>query len=75
VDFVLRRGRELIAIEVKSSQRWKPEYARGLRAIGELKGLRRRIAGYLGPHVLAPEPGIEVLPLADFLQLLERGLS
>lgn len=74
VDFVLRRGRELIAIEVKSSQRWQPEYARGLRAIGELKGLRRRIAVYLGAHVLAPEPGIEVLPLADFLQLLESGL-
>lgn len=75
VDFLLRRGRERVAIEVKASRRWKPEHARGLRAIAGLAGLRRRILVYLGAERLRPEKGIEVLPLAAFLNEIERGLG
>lgn len=74
VDFLLRHGRELVAIETKTSARWKPELAKGLRAVSALPGLRRRIVVYLGREKLAPERGLEVLPLADFLTELERGL-
>jgi len=75
VDFLLRRGRERIAIEVKASRRWKPEFAKGLRAIGDLQGVSRRIVVYLGAEKLRPEKGIEVLPLPVFLVELQRGLG
>ncbi len=75
VDFVLSRGREFIALEVKASHRWRPDYLTGLRAIEDLPGLRRRIVVYLGTQELRPEPDIEVLPLARFLSELERGLE
>ncbi len=75
VDFLLRRGRERIAIEVKASRRWKPEFAKGLRAIADLRGVTRRIVVYLGPDRLRPEKGIEALPLPVFLAELQRGLG
>ena len=75
VDFVLRRGRKILAIEAKASRRWRPELARGLRAIAELPAVSRRIVVYLGSQTLRTEDGVEVLPLARFLQELERGLD
>lgn len=74
VDFVLQRGKRLIAIEVKAARRWRPDLAKGLRAIADLKGVERRIAVYLGTQTLRPEPGIEVLPLPSFLKELASGL-
>jgi hypothetical protein len=35
--------------------------------------LRRRILVYMGREKLAPQRGLEVLPLADFLAELEGG--
>jgi predicted AAA+ superfamily ATPase len=75
VDFLLRRGRELIAVEVKAARRWKPEHMKGLRAIEGLRGLTRRIVVYLGSERLRPEAGIEALPLDTFLTELRRGLA
>jgi predicted AAA+ superfamily ATPase len=74
VDFLLRRGRRFIAIEVKATGRWRPDLAKGLRAIAALKGVERRIAVYQGSQRLRPEPGIEVLPFMDFLAEVRRGL-
>lgn len=74
VDFLLRRGRRFIAIEVKAARRWRPDLAKGLKAIAGLKGLERRIAVYMGPQPLSPEPGIEVLPHNTFLEQLQSGL-
>jgi predicted AAA+ superfamily ATPase len=75
VDFLLHRGRERLAIEVKASRCRKPEHASGLRGIAGLPGRRRRILIYLGAERLRPERGIEVLPLAAFLSKLDRGLG
>lgn len=75
VDFLLRRGRRFLAIEVKAARRWKPEFARGLRAVADLPGLTRRLVVYLGAERLRPEKGIEVLPLATFLDELAAGLG
>jgi predicted AAA+ superfamily ATPase len=75
VDFLRRRGRERVAIEVKASRRWKPEFAKGLRAIADLPGVKRRLAVYLGVERLRPEKGIEALPLEAFLVELARGLG
>jgi predicted AAA+ superfamily ATPase len=75
VDFLLRRGRELLAIEVKTSTRFAPSLLTGLRAIGELPRVARRILVYLGDRRLRTDEGIEVWPLSAFLQeIAGRGL-
>lgn len=74
VDFVLRRGNEILAIEAKASRRWRPEFAKGLRAMGELPGVSRRMVVYLGDRALRTDEGIEVLPLERFLEQVARGL-
>ncbi len=74
VDFLLRRGRRFIAIEVKATRRWRPDLAKGLRAISDLNGVERRIVVYMGNRALRPEPGIEVLPILDFLNQASTGL-
>lgn len=74
VDFLLRRGRRFVAVEVKATRRWRPDLAKGLRAISDLEGVDRRIVVYLGRQTLRPEPGIEVLPVEKFLDQARAGL-
>ena len=73
VDFILRRGSEIVAIEAKASRRWRPEFAKGLRAIAELPEVSRRIVVYLGSRTLRMDDGIDVLPLGRFLDELAAG--
>jgi len=73
VDFLLQRGRELLAIEVKTSPRLQPAQFAGLAAIGELPGVVRRILVYGGTRRLRTPAGIEVWPLANFLAALAEG--
>ncbi len=70
VDFLLKRNREWIAIEVKSSSRMKEELLKGLRAIKELSGIRRRILVYRGNESHKFKEGIEVFKLEDFLKII-----
>lgn len=74
VDFLLQRGRELIAIEVKTQSRLAPDAFTGLKAIGELSQVRRRILLYLGDRERKTTEGIEVWPLSTFLERLGSGL-
>ena len=46
VDFLLKRGREFIAVEVKTSGVIRSEHLKGLRAIKDLHGLKRRFLVY-----------------------------
>ena len=55
VDFLLRRGREFLAVEVKAQPRFSTPQLAGLRAIGELLRLARRILVYLGERQLRTE--------------------
>lgn len=71
VDFVLRRGTELCAIEVKSTSRLHPQHTAGLRAIADLPGLRRRILVHRGDRPTRTEDGIDAWPIATFLEALE----
>jgi predicted AAA+ superfamily ATPase len=71
VDFLVRRGREFTAIEVKAKQRLSSHDFKGLKAIAELKGVRRRLVVFLGDRPFRTEDGIDVLPVPDFLQELE----
>jgi uncharacterized protein len=68
VDFLLRRGREYLALEVKTRTRVSAEDFTGLRAVADLKGVVRRVLLYLGERRLRTEDGIEVWPLATWLQ-------
>lgn len=70
VDFLLTRGRTLTAIEVKATDRLRPEHFNGLKAISELKGVRNRFLLYLGDRSFVAEGGVQVLPVSRFfLQL------
>lgn len=73
VDFLLRHGRDYLALEVKSSSRFSPALLSGLRAIGELDRLVRRILVYLGDQRLRSGEGIEVWPLNVFLEAVANG--
>lgn len=73
VDFLLRRGRRFVAVEVKASTRADAESLRGLRAIAGLAGLERRVLVHLGRAPRKTEDGIDVLPFSDFSALLASG--
>ena len=70
VDFLLVRGKELIAIEAKSGNTFQDSWCKGLRAVTQLPGLRRRIIVYSQGPVLQTEDGIEVFPFRHFADLL-----
>ena len=72
VDFVLRRGHEVLALEVKSASRFSRSWLAGLKAIEELPGVVRRAIVYMGRERLKTEQGIEVWPIDHFLTLLRR---
>jgi uncharacterized protein len=73
VDFVLRRGREHLALEVKHQARFGPELLTGLRAIATLPALARRLLVYRGRQVLRTEDGIDVWPLERLVEALADG--
>ena len=59
----VRRGREYEAVEVKSQDRFAMSMAAGLRAVGELPGVVRRVLVYRGARSLKTEDGIEDVAL------------
>jgi len=70
VDFLLRREREYLALEVKSQARFSPTQLSGLRAIVDLGRVARRLLLYLGDRRLRTEDAIEVWPLPTFLEAI-----
>lgn len=73
VDFLLTRGRDHLAVEVKSQRRFSARQLAGLKAIAGLPRLTRRVLVYLGEERLRTDDGIEVWPLRDFLEAVEGG--
>jgi predicted AAA+ superfamily ATPase len=73
VDFVLRRGRDYVAVETKSRAEPPHRPHRGLRAVGELPGMRRRVLVHPSGRRLVTADGVEVLPFRDFLSDVEGG--
>lgn len=71
LDFLLRRGKDLCALEVKSARRIQTRHLDGLRAIAPLPELRRRVLIYRGDRSLRTEDGIDVWPVPALLQALE----
>jgi predicted AAA+ superfamily ATPase len=70
VDFLLVRGADLIAVEVKSGNTFTDGWCKGLRAVAQLKRLVRRIIVYPRGPVLKTKDGIEVFPFQHFSDLL-----
>ncbi len=66
VDFILVRGKNLIAIEVKSGNAFTDTWCKGLRAVSQLKGLQRRIIVCLQGPAMRTGDGIEVLSFQQF---------
>lgn len=70
VDFLLQRGGELLALEVKAAATFSRSWLAGLKAIGELPNVVRRVIVYTGREELEVSQGIEVWPVARFLAAL-----
>ena len=73
VDFLLRRDGRFVAIEVKSRDSFTDRDARGLRAIADLPGVARRVLVFTGERGGVLDDGIEVLPIARFLDEVSGG--
>jgi predicted AAA+ superfamily ATPase len=73
VDFLLRRGREFVAIEVKATVKPGPADFTGLKAVAELAGLKRRILVHLGARAFTTPQGVEALPAERFAKELAAG--
>jgi len=73
VDFILRRNREFVAVEVKSGRVFSKRWCSGLRAIADLKGLQRRVIVYPHGPLLRTEDGIDVMSFDYFAGLLAEN--
>ncbi len=73
VDFLLRRGREYLAIEVKATDRYHTALLKGLRAIEGLSRMARRLLVYTGTRSFRTEDGIDVWPLRRFSASVADG--
>ena len=71
--FLLQRDNDFLAIEVKISRQINKGHLKGLRAIGELKGLKKKILVYPGERKMETEDKIEIWPFDFFHQVLEKG--
>ena len=70
VDFILERGRELIAIEVKASRTVGPQDLRGLTRFAEYAGRKhQQMVWYLGPDRKRIN-GVDILPWQQGLDAL-----
>jgi predicted AAA+ superfamily ATPase len=72
VDFLLRRGGEYLAIEIKAQSRFSHSLVSGLQAIDELPKVVRRLLVYQGDQRLRTDDGIEVWPLGTFLHAVDN---
>ena len=72
VDFILLKGNEKIAIEAKATENIRPEHLKGLRAVADLSGLKRKILVTMGESNHMEQEGIEVHTFESFVELLER---
>ncbi len=73
VDFLLRRDREWIAIEAKSSNEVGDAELKGLRAIADPGGLVRRILVCNAARRRTTSDGIDIWHVAALLEALEQS--
>lgn len=66
VDFLLERGNEYVAIEVKAGDKIFKNHMKGLKAISDLKGIQRRIVVYTGNINQKTQDGIDIWTFERF---------
>lgn len=72
IDFIWRRGKRAVGIEVKASRRYRRDYAIALHDFLERKLIAAAYLVYDGAEELR-DGNIRVLPLKHFLRRLEAG--
>jgi predicted AAA+ superfamily ATPase len=73
IDFIWKRGKKIIAIEIKSSAKWRDEYNQSFKSLLSSKITPTACYGvYLGKEKFKKDFGL-VLPWDDFLQMLYAG--
>jgi predicted AAA+ superfamily ATPase len=72
IDFIWRRGKRAVGIEVKASNRYRSEEVATLRDFLMRRFLGSAYVVYDGRDVLQ-DGGITVLPVAEFMRRLARG--
>lgn len=72
VDFVWTRASHAVGIEVRATERWRPEYNRALTELYAAGVIGAAWGVYLGDQPLQAGP-VRVLPLALFLSELAAG--
>ena len=73
VDFLLKKGSELIAIEVKSGTQVSSIDFKGLKAIQALPAVKKRIVVYTGNTIRKTKEGIDIWPFEFFCKNLHTG--
>ncbi len=73
VDFLLRRGKSFVAIEVKTTANPASLHFAGLRAIADLAGVKRRVLVHMGERAFNTPEGIEALPVMQFAEEVLSG--
>ena len=73
VDFLLQRGGELLAIEVKATDRYRTDLLKSLRQLEPLPKLVRRVLVYTGARSFRSSDGIEVWPARRFAAAVAAG--
>ena len=72
IDFIWTRARAAVGIEVKASERWRPEFARALNELHANGVIQRAFGVYLGDRPVQ-DGAVRVLPIAAFLHELTAG--
>ncbi len=73
IDFLLQRENSFVAIEAKSSKKIHREHLKGMKAIADKEGLKRRIVVYMGDKTLKTADNIDILLVPVFIVLLDSG--
>ncbi len=73
VDFLLKRGDELIAFEVKAKAQASSKDYKGLKAIKELANVKKRVLVCMGGELRKTSCGIDIWPFDFFCRALKEG--
>ncbi len=74
VDFIVKAHSKFAAVEVKSGERLRKDDLAGLKSIGDLPKLKRRILVYPSVEHQETSDGIEVMGFQQFSDELKTGL-
>jgi predicted AAA+ superfamily ATPase len=69
IDFVWTKGARSVAVEVKSSRRWRPEYARTINEFLDAGIVTRGFVVYRGSQRFR-SGGVDGVPVEEFLSML-----